>query len=132
MCACSQSDSGSLTVPTTQPTTVPIGSDVTLAPGQAVIVNPDALQVTFVGVTSESRCPTNALIQCVWAGSAKIALNVASAAARRDVSIETQALHDTVTVDRYLVQLVSVMPAPVTLDPIPPSTYRATVRITRT
>lgn len=105
------------------------GSDVTLAPGGSVVIDATGLRLTFGGVTNESRCPTNALILCVWEGSARIALRVSSAAGQRDVALETFAPRDTITVDRYLVRLVRVTPAPVTTDPIPAASYRATLRI---
>lgn len=131
LAACDSPVRDALTFPNAPNSTVPLGTDFTLAPGESVVVNQDALQLTFVRVTGDSRCPVNALIQCVWAGSAVIALRAVTNAGTRELPLETQATHDTVTVDGFLVRLVAVTPEPLTTDPIPPATYRATMRITR-
>ena len=120
-----------LTVPTAPTTTVPLGTDFTLAPGDAAVVNGSTLSITFVGVTSESRCPTNALIQCVWAGSARIALRATTSSGTRDIALETMASKDVETIEQFVVHLVAVTPGPVTTDPIPAGAYRATLRIVR-
>ena len=129
--ACTSPARDLLTLPTAPASTVPMGTDFTLAPGESVLVNSGALTLTFVGVTSESRCPTSALIQCVWAGSARIALRATSSAGSRDISLETVANKDTDTIDHFVVQLVGVTPAPLTSDPIPAAAYRATLRVVR-
>ncbi len=51
-------------IPTAPTATVPLGADVTLAPGDSVVIGQASLTMTFVGVTGDSRCPTN--VQCVW------------------------------------------------------------------
>ncbi|MBL0171533.1 MAG: hypothetical protein IPP90_12515 [Gemmatimonadaceae bacterium] len=129
--ACNSPARDVLTLPTAPASTVPLGTDFTLAPGESVVVNTGALTLTFVGVTSESRCPTNALIQCIWGGSVRIALRATSSAGSRDIPLETLTNKDTGTIDHFVVQLVAVTPAPVTLDPIPAGAYRATLRIVR-
>lgn len=131
LAACDSPVRDGLTFPSAPNSTVPLGTDFTLAPGESVVVNQDALQLTFVRVTGDSRCPVNALIQCVWAGSAVIALRVVSNAGTRELPLETQAGRDTVTIDSFLVRLVAVTPEPLTTDPIPPASYRTTMRITR-
>ncbi|MEQ1691824.1 MAG: hypothetical protein ABMA00_11085 [Gemmatimonas sp.] len=127
--ACNSPARDVLNIPTAPASTVPMGTDFTLAPGESVVVNSDDLTLTFVGVTSESRCPTNALIQCIWAGSARISLRATSAAGTRDVGLETMATKDVETIDRFVVRLVAVTPAPITTDPIPAASYRATLRM---
>lgn len=127
--ACSNTVEPSLNLPASPNVAVQMGSDFTLAPGESVVANPGALQLTFVGVTDDSRCPTNALIQCVWAGSARVALRVTGGSGSRDVAIETAPMRDTLTIDRFQVQLVGVTPPKLTTDPIPASAYRATLRV---
>ncbi len=131
MSACGSSARDVLTLPTAPSSTVPMGTDFTLAPGESVIVNSGAVTLRFVGITSESRCPTNALILCVWAGSARIAIRATSSAGSRELPLETQVTKDTATVDQFVVRLVAVTPAPITTDPIPPASYRATFRLSR-
>jgi hypothetical protein len=129
--ACGSPARDVLTLPTAPTSTVPMGTDFTLAPGESVVVNSGDLTLTFVTLTSDSRCPTNALIQCAWAGSAIIKILAQSASATREFPLETVNSRDTETVDRYVVYLVSVTPAPLTLDPIPRESYRATLRMVR-
>ena len=128
--ACASANDPSLTLPASPNVAVQMGGDFTLAPGESVIANPGALTFAFTGVTDDSRCPTNALIQCVWAGSARVSLRVTGRNGSRDVTIETMPLRDTVTVDRFLVRLVTVAPAKLTTAPIPAASYRATLRVT--
>ena len=129
--ACGSPARDVLTLPTAPASTVPMGSDFTLAPGESVVVNSGVLTLTFVGVTSESRCPTNALIQCVWAGSARVAVRATTTAGTRELTLETMVARDTLTVEQFVMHLVAVVPAPLTTDPIPASAYRGTFRLTR-
>ena len=129
--ACSSPARDVLTLPTAPTSTVPMGTDFTLAPGESVVVNSGDLTLTFVALTGDSRCPVNALIQCVWAGSAIIAVRARSASGTREFPLETQNTKDTETVDRFIVRLVAVTPIPTTTDPIPPASYRATLRMVR-
>ena len=129
--ACNSPARDVLTLPSAPNSTVPLGTDFTLAPGESAAIDGQSMQLTFVKLTGDSRCPTNALIQCVWAGSAVIAVRTTSSAATRDLPLETLVARDTATVDGFLVRLVSVTPAPLTTDPVPPASYRATMRITR-
>ena len=124
LAACTSSS----TLPTAPTVTVPMGSDFTLAPNQSAIVNPGDVQLTFGGVTNESRCPTS--VQCVQAGSARIALRVVSTTGSRDLAVETRPSSDTASIDGFLVRLVGVAPVPGNFDPIPAASYRATLRVT--
>ena len=42
------------------PTTIPLGQPVTLAPGQSVEITGEGIQLTFLNVVTDSRCPTGA------------------------------------------------------------------------
>ena len=129
--ACGSPAHDVLTFPSAPASTVPLGTDFTLAPGESVVVNSGALTITFVGVTSESRCPTNALILCAWEGSAQTALRASSSAGTRELTLETLRTKDKATIEQYVVTLVAVTPAPVTLDPIPAAAYRGSFRLSR-
>ena len=128
--SCGATQSDTLTLPAAPTVPIPMGTDVVLAPGEYVVVNPGGLRLTFTGVTSESRCPVNVLIQCIQAGSARIALRITSGVGTRDVAMETTTRSDTTTVERYVVRLVGVSPLPTTTDPIPAASYRTTLRVT--
>lgn len=127
LAACSSRAEDTLMLPAFPSVALPMGADVVLAPGEYVTINPGGLRLTFVSVTSDSRCPTN--VQCIQAGSARVSVVATTTAGARDVPLETT-VRDTATVDRYLVQLVTVAPVPVTTTVIPASSYRATLRVT--
>lgn len=86
--------------------------------------------LTFNGVIDESRCPTNALIQCACGGFARISVRVATSAGQRTVWLETLQSRVTGTVDRHVLRLGNLTPPPLTLDSIPSASYRATLRLT--
>jgi hypothetical protein len=58
------------------------GTPATLSAGESVTL-PDASTLTYVGVTSDSRCPPN--VQCIQAGSAVVAFRHAT----HDFTLET-------------------------------------------
>lgn len=60
-----------LTCASSTPTT-PLGDAFTLTPGNSVTV--DGVQITFVGVGQDSRCPPD--VQCIWEGDAEVRLRV--------------------------------------------------------
>lgn len=106
-----------------------LGEDATMAPGDRIIVGDPALLLTFVGVTSDSRCPTS--VVCVQAGSARVALRASATSGDRDVFVETATAKDTASIDSYRVTLRSVAPTLTTTLPVPAASYRATLRVTR-
>lgn len=110
---------------------VALGSTFSLAPTESVLINQGAITLTFVKVSGDSRCPTDMLIQCVWAGSVQLKISVKSDVGVQDIAIETQPSKDLITVDRYMVQLVAVTPGKRTTDSIPMANYRATFRVTK-
>lgn len=61
--------------------TTPLGETFTLTPGKSVTV--DGLQITFVAVGQDSRCPPD--VQCIWEGDAEVRLRVGT----EDVTLHT-------------------------------------------
>jgi hypothetical protein len=109
----STTDPGGLTQPTE------------LAPGQTARVS--ALSVTFEGVTSDSRCPTD--VVCVWEGDAVARLTLTHPSS----GTETKELHTSGSGSRsvnfggIVIELVRLDPAPRSAQPIPPQSYRLTL-----
>ena len=54
-----------------------IGQPFLLEVGSTARLQEEPLEIQFVGVAEDSRCPAN--VNCIWAGQAKIALNVSTA-----------------------------------------------------
>jgi len=107
-----------------------VGNEFRLDFGEAVSVPVAELWLHFVDVVEDSRCP--ARVQCVWAGDAAIAIEIASNLADGDSVTDT--LHTTldpksVAVGGYLLQLVQVDPYPIVPGDIPLERYRITLRL---
>ena len=98
-----------------------------LVPGETAILESRSVQMRFVGVTGDSRCPTD--VVCVQGGDAIVRIAVRSSG-RSEVlyDLHTGDLrpvqHDTLTIS-----LVQLAPDPFSTQTIPPAAYRATFRV---
>lgn len=128
--ACTSSPTGVVTVPASS-VSVPVGADFALAVGQTAIINDGEASFALDKVIGDSRCPTNGLILCIWAGSVQLGLTVTEGSSSRVATIETVPKRDVVSVGKYQVQLMSVTPDRVTLDSIPAAQYRGVFRVLR-
>lgn len=63
------------------------GAEATLSVGETVTL-PDASRLTYVGVTSDSRCRPD--VQCIQAGNAVVAFRHAAGAESHEVSVDTR------------------------------------------
>ena len=103
---------------------------VTLAPGETVAVTGGDIQVTFVEVRQDSRCPDDPVIVCLWAGDAEVALAAdgqngpATLLLHTHEDFETSALYATWQVD-----VLGLVPPPTADGPPSPADYRLTIRI---
>ena len=70
------------TAPAAKSQTVDLGAEVTLAPGATVSVKAAEMQVRFVSVTEDSRCPRD--VTCIWAGEVKVQIEIRVPAGRVD------------------------------------------------
>jgi len=99
---------------------------VDIAIGESTQV--DGVEIGFVAVTADSRCPTD--VVCVWAGNAAVELRVS-----RDGSPEeTIELNSTVEPrsiewNGVLLRLVEVRPEPISTQSIDPGDYSVRVEV---
>lgn len=111
--------------------TAGLGREITLAPGGTAKIDEANLYLKVESL-NDSRCPTRALIQCVWAGSVRVRL-LASAINGPDwirtMDLETVTPRDTATVSGQLVRLVRVTPERETVDSIPLPQYRVVLQV---
>lgn len=121
--------------PTATPTSTPqnqadLGSWVTLAPGDSVAIRGEALVITFVKVTQDSRCPSG--VQCIQAGSADIQLVVELSGQSSTVTITQQgsSTENAQTVGDYTLRF-SLLPYPTAGQAIDPADYRLTLQVNR-
>jgi hypothetical protein len=106
----------------------PIGAAFTLGPGESATAVP-SLRIRFVGVTSDSRCPADAI--CITAGDAVVQIDIVSSrAGSRRYELHTADARPVIHGD-VSIHLVQLAPYPFSAMPIDPSEYRATLRVAR-
>lgn len=96
--------------------------------GEQAYLEPADVHVRFVAVPTDSRCPSNALILCVWVGDAAVTLEVDPVGG--DAVLET--LHTTLDprsldVGGGTLQLQRLDPYPEDVSPIPEDAYVVTL-----
>ena len=116
---CSDATAPRLTSPT----------EVVLAIGREVRVD-SLLQLTFLKVTADSRCPAQA--ECFWAGDAAVAIacRVGTGPSYADTLHTTLDARNVAFAD-WSITLVGLTPYPDTPTPIPAGRYVARLRIER-
>jgi hypothetical protein len=102
-----------------------LGQPFTLKIGQTAAVAGTNLTVRMLAVPADSRCPTD--VQCVWAGNARVDLRAGGG----DVSLNTTEEPHAVRIGDYRLELTGLTPAPRSTESIAPSSYAATLLVTR-
>jgi hypothetical protein len=100
--------------------------------GERARLDEYGLELHFAEVAQDSRCPSNALILCVWEGDGAVIVEVTPA----DDATRPDTLHTTldpkvVTIGSFALQLVRLDPYPEDVTPIPTDEYRARFVLTR-
>ena len=109
--------------------TGPVNVQLVLAPGQTSDVSGTGIQLRFVGVFGDSRCPADAL--CIQGGDAMVRVDVLPrSGASRTLELHTGNLQP-VRSDDLTIALENLSPYPFSSRTIAPGEYRATLRITR-
>lgn len=109
--------------------TVPLNQRFTLGPGEGAGIQGASLQVQFVKVTGDSRCPADAI--CVWGGDAIVHVRAIDGGST-DYELHTgdssraSALHQGMRI-----QLMELQPYPFSSRTIAPADYRATLVVSR-
>ena len=68
------------------------------------------LNVRFVELVEDSRCPTDA--NCVWAGNAKIKIRVTGSGKSQDLTLDTNGPNSSAVAMGYTIKLVGLTPSP--------------------
>ena len=108
------------------PTAASLPATLTIAPGESATA--DSVRVTFVKVTSDTRCPINAL--CIQAGDAmaQFRITVRGNEATSDLALVDPTRRSTI-VGGVTIEFDNLQPHPVAGETTDPKTYRATVTI---
>ncbi len=106
----------------------PLDAVFTLQVGQQAVIKDTPLQLRFVSVPEDSRCPVE--VDCVWAGDARVRLLVSFA----DSAEKTLDLHSFLEprfefVRGYRITLERLEPAPRSEARIPQERYAADLRV---
>jgi hypothetical protein len=105
-----------------------LGQDFSLRVGQSAIVAVAEFTVRFQAVLEDSRCPVN--VDCVWAGNAKVALDVVDAQGRSmAITLNTELEPRAARVGAFELRLISLAPRPELDVPIPRGEYTMTLRV---
>ena len=103
-----------------------LADSIVLQPGEASTVQ--ALRLSFVGVSGDSRCPVDAV--CIWQGNAavEIALAVGSGSGAA-YTLDTSDPLAAIVVENFRVTLLTLAPEAHAGVPIPATDYRAAFRV---
>jgi hypothetical protein len=100
---------------------------VTLAQGQSA--RAAGLDVRFVEVLQDSRCPTD--VQCVWEGIAELEVIVSSGGRSTPHHLFVNQEPRSIVHEGVTLELVRLTPSPHSERPVQPHEYRATFAIRR-
>lgn len=102
-----------------QPFDLRVGASATL---------PDGVKVRFDAVTSDSRCPLDAI--CVWAGEAVVAVSLLqTTGAQVQRELRTTPGASEATYPAHIVRLVALAPYPRSTELVRPADYVATLSV---
>lgn len=109
-------------------------ADLIFLVGQTSSFDDGALQLTFVAVDEDSRCPRQ--VACIWQGRAVVSFQAVVDGIDRGVHVlstlpaRSQETPGDTPVDPYALSLIDVSPYPTAGHPTPPEQTRVTVRVT--
>lgn len=107
---------------------VPLRQRFTLAPGEVARIDGTGLQVQFLRVSGDSRCPADAI--CIQGGDALVLVRATEGGSSGDYELHTgdasraRAVHR-----RFVIALEELQPYPFSSRTIAPTEYRATFSV---
>ena len=103
-----------------------LGEPFDLKVGDQAFIRGTNLNVRFSKLVADSRCPSHALILCVWEGDGAILVESASSNfARLLDTLHTTLNPKTLDLGNVVLELLRLDPFPETTDPIPEEEYIA-------
>ena len=104
-----------------------LGEEFELAVHQTAQITAENISVTFQEVLEDSRCPVD--VTCIWAGIAKVSLQVTVSGHEREISLSTSPPDNSAVFENYTFWLIRVKPVPRANQNIDSSAYFVTVRV---
>ena len=121
------------TTATTTPGTLPalLNVQFTLAPGQTVRIQSESMDIRFVDVTGDSRCPQG--VECIWAGQVSCAVDITKNNILNQVTLSDSAGSGASTGQDFQNYHIffSVTPSPVAGKLIDAKDYRLTLTVSQ-
>jgi hypothetical protein len=110
--------------------TVPLDEQFTLAPGETASLEGTTLQIEFIRVSGDSRCPADAF--CIQGGDAIVHVRIANRRLTDEYELHTgDQARASVTHANFRITLSQLQPYPFSSRTIEPDDYRATLTVTR-
>jgi uncharacterized Zn finger protein len=108
-----------------------LDSEFMLQFNQSAEIKSEDITVTFLNVTTDSRCPSD--VTCIWQGQAGIQINVQKGKEDSSVnlSIGGDSSPEESIFDMYLIQLIDLSPYPISTKNIQSEEYAATIKISK-
>jgi uncharacterized Zn finger protein len=108
-----------------------LGEEFTLSTGESAAIKGEDLEITFLEVTEDSRCPRN--VTCVWAGRAVSLVQVAIGNDSENIELTEPGLTDTPNQYDYMGYRISfyLLPYPEEPGVIQQSDYRLKLTISK-
>ncbi|HKU17287.1 MAG TPA: hypothetical protein VJQ52_23035 [Steroidobacteraceae bacterium] len=104
-----------------------LGAPVQLAPGQSAVIEDEELEVRFVGVASDSRCPSD--VACLWTG--EVVVQLAARKAGRTTQHEVREAQSARVGDHTVTVLQVLPPRASSQQTIARADYRVTLKVAR-
>ena len=104
-----------------------VGEEFELAVHQTAQISAENISVTFHEVLEDSRCPVD--VTCIWAGLAKVSLQVSVSGQERELSLSTSPPDHSTVFENYTFWLIQVRPVPRSDQTMDRSAYVVTVRV---
>lgn len=108
-----------------------LDSEFDLKINQSAEIKSEDITVTFLNVTSDSRCPSD--VTCIWQGQAGIEINLQKGEEDSTVSLSIggDSSPEESIFDMYLIQFMDLSPYPISTKNIQSEEYTATIKITK-
>ena len=106
-----------------------LGEPFDVRVGQTAYIGDTRLSIRVEAVPEDSRCPRD--VQCVWAGNARVALELRDGENTDTASVNSTLEAQSVTRWDYRIELVDVKPPTTAGQRIPQSEYRVRLLVNR-
>lgn len=110
-------------------TTAEIGQESILEPGQKVLYSDESLEIRFVEVVNDSRCPTG--VQCIWAGEVSVKIEINYQDQQKSMVLTQSGSSDAQTLFLDYTIAFAIQPYPEAQKPIKAKDYRLHLVVTK-